>query len=488
MRGPRGIPVIDFLRSVAAIGFVFGLVIFIHELGHFLAAKAMGVYAPRFSIGFGPALWSRKWGETEYMIAAVPLGGYVRMASRDDETMAFIEGGSETPTQPTAAKRPRYWSDEGMAPFGPHPVPADRWFESKGFAARLCILLAGVSMNMALGFFLFTGMTLGIGRPVLLTRVVGTVTPVASAPQLEAGIASGDTIVAIGPVPVRTWNDIDNALDSLPGDSLTITTQRGAVTVAAGAPNGESRRTLINAILPMIPPVVELVSPGGPAERAGLRAGDSVVAVDGTPVRSWRDLVARIEPAAGRLITLAVARGTERATVVVRPDSTRQVDPDTKRDSVVGKIGAQAHLPQSRESVPVAAAVRAGAQETWIAAGLVMRSLRLLATGEASLRQLNGPVAIGGMAAQAARRGWESLLSLLALISINVAVFNLLPVPVLDGGQILLLAAEKVKGGALSLRTREYMMRAGLALILLLLIVVMYNDVVTPLVRRFFKS
>ena len=477
----------DVLRSAAAIAFVFGLVIFIHELGHFIAAKLMRVYAPRFSIGFGPALWSRKWGETEYVLAAIPLGGYVRMASRDDETMAFIEGGNEQPTAPTAANRPRYWSEDGMAPFGPHPVPADRWFESKSYLARLFILVAGVSMNILLGFALFTGMALALGRPVLKTRVVDTVAPPAPA-ALAAGIAQGDTILAVGPVPVSTWNEFEYAVDSLPGDSITIRTQRASVTVAAGAPESAARQAILEGVQPFVAPVVEVVAPGGPAGRAGLRAGDSVVAVDGTPVWSWQQLRSRIEASPGRQITLEVARATGRATISVRPDSAKATDPVTKRDSIVGKIGVQVRQPETREPVSARQALHAGAMATWRAAGFVVLSLKTLATDRSSWKQIGGPVAIGEATAQAASRGWEILLSWLALLSINVAIFNLLPVPVLDGGNILIMTAERLKGGQLSIRTREYLMRAGLAFILLLLIVVMYNDVVSPLVRWLFKS
>src|SRR5690348_18252071 len=149
---------LDWLRTPLAIVFVFGLVVFIHELGHFLAAKATGVYAPRFSIGFGPAIWSRKWGETEYVLASIPLGGYVRMASRDDSSMAILEGGTEQPApeHPTVGEAlPRWYDPEAMAPFGPKPIPENRLFESKSLPARLVIMLAGVTMNMLLAFVIY---------------------------------------------------------------------------------------------------------------------------------------------------------------------------------------------------------------------------------------------------------------------------------------------------------------------------------------------
>jgi regulator of sigma E protease len=170
----------------------------------------------------------------------------------------------------------------------------------------------------------------------------------------------------------------------------------------------------------------------------------------------------------------------------IRPDSTEETDPDTKAKSIVGRIGAAPRLPTGHMAISLGQAVKDGATLTYRAAGSVVVLLRRLVTGGASVRQLGGPVAIGGAAVAAAKRGWEELLGLLAFLSVNVAVLNLLPIPILDGGQVLLLAAEKVKGGALSLRTREYLMRFGLAMILLLVVVVMFNDI-TAQVRSFLK-
>src|SRR5687767_3878546 len=164
---------------------VFGLVVFVHELGHFLAAKLMGVYAPRFSIGFGPALWRKRWGETEYILAALPLGGYVRMASREDQATAFLEGGPEVAPEPhtvgaggtakafeeeRVAGPSSEYDPEAMVPFGPKPVPEHRWFESKPLPARLFILLAGVTMNFLLALVVMIGVAATFGRTVLPTR------------------------------------------------------------------------------------------------------------------------------------------------------------------------------------------------------------------------------------------------------------------------------------------------------------------------------
>src|SRR3954462_5091008 len=172
------------MLSLLAPIFVFGLVIFVHELGHFIAAKLTGVYAPRFSIGFGPKLFSFRRGETEYILAALPLGGYVRMASRLDEETAFLEGGNETDAAAEKEKS-KDWDPEAMIPHGPKPVPENRWFESKSLAARLFIMIAGVTMNVILTVVVMSVLLYQVGRATVATTVVGEVTPIASMPALS---------------------------------------------------------------------------------------------------------------------------------------------------------------------------------------------------------------------------------------------------------------------------------------------------------------
>ncbi len=385
---------------------VFGLVVLVHELGHFMAAKWLGVYAPRFSIGFGPALWRRRYGETEYILGALPLGGFVRMASREDEATAFLEGGSEQPkvpavgasSSPTVTGEPhaveaktKDWDPDAMIPFGPKPVPEDRWFESKPLWGRLIIMLAGVTMNAVLALVVSTGLFVGYGRAY-------------------------------------------------------------------------------------IPAVVDSVVPGRPAERAGLQRGDSIVAVDGTPVRRWDEVTRRISTSAGQEIALDVVRDGRTVTVRVTPE----LRPDTSDIGTleeVGRIGAGATRTVARESMSLGESMAAGARATWNMGTSVIRVVDGLISGEVSMSQLGGPITIGRVSVEAAKSGLEALWSLIAFLSINVAVLNLLPIPILDGGQILINVAESVKGSAFSARTREYIMRAGLLAIALLFALVMFNDV-----------
>ncbi len=485
----------EWLRSPAAIVFVFGLVIFVHELGHFLVAKWVGVYAPRFSIGFGPALLKKRWGETEYVLAAIPLGGYVRMASRDDETMAMIEGGGEKPRgAPTTVggsgaqvvpedhlpsrRRREDWDPEALAPFGPKPVPEHRMFESKSLPARLAIMLAGVTMNALLALAIFIGLAMTVGRPVIRTTTIAGVTPPATAPQIGVQISAGDTIRAVDGSQVFDWEEVVRLITAGTGD-LRLTTHREEVVIPVGAAGQPSRADVAAALEPAVPPVIDEVFPESAARRAGLQPGDSVVAAAGQAVRSWRDLVTLIQRSPGRDLDVTVVRNGQTVQLTVRPDSL--IRPG---DTVyTGFIGAGPRVEWT--PIPPGEAVVQGWRETRGMTLLVLGALRDLVTGRASMQQLGGPVRIAEASAEAARSGLSYLMRLTAFISINLAILNLLPIPILDGGQILLNVIESVRGSPLSARAREYLVRFGLATILLIFVVVMFNDLRRLFVRLF---
>jgi regulator of sigma E protease len=380
--------------------FVFGIVVFVHELGHFLAAKAVGVYTPRFSVGFGRALLKKRWGETEYILAALPLGGYVRMASKDDEATAFIEGGSENAVTRVATKGDEL-DPEAMMPFGPKPIPPNRWLESQPLWARLVILLAGVTMNIVLALAVTTGMLAHYGMPYISTTT----------------------------------------------DSVLV---------------------------------------GHPAALAGVRSGDSIVAINAVPLLSWDSLVTKIGASLRKELILDVSRGGQRTNIRVTPRLDTDTVVSTGKIESVARIGV---MPR-QESRPISlgqAAIKSWGI-TWGMAGSVIDALKGLATRRVKASELGGPIMIATASVQAARGGFENLLVLIALISVNLAVFNLLPIPILDGGQILVNLLEAAKGSAFSARTRDYILRAGLMAVLLLFALVTYNDLrrlVVSLIQRF---
>ncbi|HJP58942.1 MAG TPA: M50 family metallopeptidase [Gemmatimonadaceae bacterium] len=366
---------------------VFGLVVFVHELGHFVAAKLTGVYAPRFSIGFGPALLKKRVGETEYILAALPLGGYVRMASREDEATAFLEGGTENSA--TQASPKDDWDPNAMIPFGPKPIPESRWFESKPLIARLFIMLAGVTMNALLAYFIYAGLLLHSGLP----------TPI---------------------------------------------------------------------------PVAAVVTPGKPAAEAGIQPGDSIATLNGYPLTRWEMLLDTIGASAGRTLDLGIVREGKPIQVQVTPAAETVPDPRTGVKRTLGRIGMIAN--EGFTPISVGTAFGEAWNLTVDNGSKIFAALGALIHG-VGVSDLGGPIAIAQVSVQAARGGIETLLLLIALISINVAVFNLLPIPILDGGQILLNVAETIKGSAFSSRTRERILKGGLLIIGLLFVTVMFNDI-----------
>src|SRR5262249_26905251 len=237
------------VQAILAPVLVFGLVIFVHEFGHFIAAKALGVYAPRFSIGFGPAIFRRRRGETEYILAWLPLGGYVRMASRHDAEASFLEGGNE---EGTARKEddPGY-DPNAMIPFGPKPVPENRWFESKPLWARVIIMSAGVAMNTVLAVAVATWIALHYGVYVYPPSVVAGVNAPASAPALSQ-LQSGDTIVAVNGHVVRDWDEVDELVLQSAG-SVELATQRGRFAVPLN--EATTPVTVLESLVPFLPPV-----------------------------------------------------------------------------------------------------------------------------------------------------------------------------------------------------------------------------------------
>ena len=459
------------VQAILAPVLVFGLVIFIHEFGHFIAAKALGVYAPRFSIGFGPAIFRKRRGETEYVLAWLPIGGYVRMASRHDAETAFLEGGNEESTARQESD-PDY-DPNAMIPFGPKPVPEDRWFESKPLWARVTIMIAGVVMNTVLAIVVATGIALHYGVIVYPASVIGAVRVPPTVPQM-AQLQAGDSILAVNGRAVHDWDEVGDRVFESAG-KLELTTQRGQVTIPL---RGDSTVIAIaRALVPYLPPVIDTVFPNDRAMQGGLQRGDSIVSVGGHAVGSWGDVVEQVSASPEHALSFVVQRGGATRTLTITPRTVAEVDSNHAVPTKdVGKIGAGAKNPVYRASVGLGPALRWGLAKTKSSAGTVFTILHQIGSGQRSVSELGGPIAITRSAVSAARVGFDELLGLIVLLSINVAVLNLLPIPILDGGQIMINVLESAKGSPFSMRTREYILRFGLVAIALLFVIVMYND------------
>lgn len=557
---------------MSALSFVFafvlmlGVLVFVHELGHFLVAKLFDVKVLKFSLGFGPAIGIGKYrlaftrGETEYVVAWFPLGGFVKMLGEnpDEEVREPAEGESAAEFEP-------------VEPIDPADIP--RAFNNKPVWQRLLVLFAGPAMNLLLPVVIFVGvLTVGMPRP---EPVIGTIEP--GSPAAKAGLAVGDRVVAVRGEPVLWWDAVEDDLRARPGESVPIRVERDGASIdaalaledragmdAVGAPAqvgwsglGHSRLAAIAGIptanapanqtglrsgdrivavagddvedwvgfasryaaagnsgdvvvrverlaegqtkpeeqeltlpalgsveaLGVVPATVLVAgtTPDSPAAKADLRAGDLIVAVDGAPVGSFAAFSELVRASGGRALEITYARGGERHEISVKP---QMLEADTGLGIPEERylIGITAHAAAvqgavgiDREtnplvSIPRAVGMTAELTKTFLA------GLKRLVSGDVSRKQLAGPIGIAEIAHNAFEQGWFAYLTTLILISINLAVLNLLPIPVLDGGQALLIAIEGIKRSPLSIRTRDIVQQIGVTVMVMLMGLAFWND------------
>ena len=424
-----------YLLSVA---FVLGVLIFVHELGHFVMARRVGVRVLCFSLGFGPKLLKYRRGDTEYCISAIPLGGYVKMAG-------------ESPDDLRSGR--------------------DDEFMSKSKWQRFLILIMGPATNILFAIVVMT-VVLYQGAEVPLYEQqppeIGTV--VEESPAERAGIRPGDLILQVAGRPVQTWMDLQLAVLPRAGSELELVIRGGdgAQRTARLTPQAEGQFRLGEiGVLPQMDPQVRRVLPGEPAERAGIRVDDAILAVDGEPVENQGQLIATINASAGVPLTLTIRRDDTLVDIIVTPAARGDV----------GLIGVTLSEFEVRiiEPGPLEA-VRMSVEQNYEWSGLIFRTLWGLLTRETPLTQLVGPVGIAQLSGTAAQAGWVTLFGLMAMISLNLGILNLLPIPVLDGGHIFIMALEGVSRREFSLRVKEAMLLAGFVVLMTLIVTVIYND------------
>jgi regulator of sigma E protease len=422
--------------TMFAFVFVIGVLVFVHEFGHFIAARRIGVRVLKFSLGFGPRIIGFTRGDTEYCVSAIPLGGYVKMAGEN-------------------ADDPRSG--------GPDE------FLSKTKWQRFQVLIMGPVMNMALAVVLLAiVLAQGADVPAYLDQlpVVGGVEK--SSPAERAGFRPGDRVLTVSGEEVKTWEDFDVAIGTRPGRAVAVTVVRNdreqALTVT---PDREGKFEVGRiGVFPQVHPRVQSVRRGEPADVAGLKTGDVVLAVNGESVQLARQLSEAIGRNPLKPITLSVMRGGQPLEITVTP----------RREGDVGRIGISIANELKRIQPGPLGAVWLSVQRNWEFAGLILRTLGGLISGETSPKQLMGPVGIAQLSGESAQEGWISLFALMASISLNLGLLNLLPVPVLDGGHILIMALEGAARRDFSIRVKERMLFAGFVLLMLLMVTVIYND------------
>ncbi|MGZ8398747.1 MAG: RIP metalloprotease RseP [Gemmatimonadales bacterium] len=447
------------LLTILALIVVLGVLIFVHEAGHFIAAKWAGIYVHRFSLGLGPPVpWlTFRRGETEYTVSWLPLGGYVKMASKEEDIgSSALEGGAPAVQ-----------------------VPPDRMFEAKPVWVRMLVILAGVTMNALFAWAVFTFLAYKNGREIDPVTTVGKVVQELVPPGAEAlkEIKPGSQIVRINGDSVKSWDEVVSTIINTPDPEIRIELAAGSTVVVPIHPDAlEERLNAAQALQPHRKPVIDSVVADRPAARAGMRSGDMILEVNGTPIREWYELLDTVQASAGRTVTITAARDGERRTFTLQPyvDSIPTADGKTR---VVGRIGAGVRDDAIREKFTFGEAIVEGGRATLQASTQIVRTVRGLFSGRISGRTVGGPILIGQLAGQSARLGLDTFLGFMALISINLAILNLLPIPVLDGGQFLFLLAEAVIRRPLPMKLRERLTTVGLVLIILLMGLAFSNDI-----------
>jgi regulator of sigma E protease len=430
----------DFLITILSFIFVLGVLVFIHELGHFLVAKRAGIRVERFSLGYPPKMIGITVGETEYCISWVPLGGYVKVA--------------------------------GMADVGVEEVKGEPWeFTSKPVWVRMCVMAAGPFMNFLLGFVILFGILAFAGEMTIKTTQVGRVSP-GSAFE-AAGLRPGDWLRNVGGKKVEAWEDVDEALSGAWGSEIPVEVLRdGNLRTFHIRLAGEAQTPPLR---PFLPPEIGSVIQGQPADRAGLQKGDRLLSIDGQPVSQWWDVSERIHALPDRTIRIEWLRNgmpmsAEVRTVVHREGAESE-----------GRIGIVP--PTERAPVGISKAAVRGAQQTWQLAGLIFNLVGRLVSGRESGQSLAGPLTIAQMTGKSAKQGLEALFGFMALLSVNLAVLNLLPIPVLDGGHLAIMALESLvqfvvrRPFSFTLRQKEVLQQIGLGFLGVLMIYVFYNDI-----------
>jgi regulator of sigma E protease len=443
--------------TILATIIVLGVLIFVHELGHFAAAKAVGVEVQRFSIGLGPRVWGFRRGETEYVLSAIPLGGYVKMGGMDDEVMERVEGG------PSSTPR----------------VPSPRDFDAKPIWARTLVISAGVIMNMlfAFGVYTFVAARWGLAEPATtrIGHVQADLLPAGT--ESLAAVAPGAYIVSIGDRTTENWGDVQDGLFNAAPGPLRMELAQPAETVELRIPAEEEERlNLVRAVGRWIDAGVGAVNPGSPADKAGLEAGDHIVAIEGVPVANWYDFVSEVEARPGQRVEVTLNREGHHLIRALTLDTEREKQADGSTMEV-GKIGI--YPPVGRYSYRPATlgeSVVAGYRQTVGVTGMILGFLRDLVTGGVSPRSMGSIVTIGEASGQAAAAGLDQFLSFMALFSVNLAILNLLPIPVLDGGHLLFLGIEAVRGRSLSVEQRLRWSNVGFLVIMGIMIWALSND------------
>jgi len=426
------------LIYILSFAFVLGVLVFVHELGHFLAAKRVGIRVLKFQLGFNPTILSFKYGDTEYGIGALPLGGYVKMAGEASED-------------------------------GPTGDPSE--FLSKTRWQRFQVLVAGPAMNLLLAFFL-AAVVLYQGAEVESYNdqpvTVGVVKP--ESPAARAGVMTGDRITTVGGHRVDTWEEFFIQIGTRANREVQIGLLRQGLEVTKTVTPVSDDKNKIEigdiGVLPNVHPHLIDVTDGEPGQKAGLRGGDVIVAANGEPITFDAELRQLIARSANTPIALSILRGGQPMTITVTP----------RLEGKRGFLGVRPTDDTKMIKPSFLGAFKLSAQKNWQMTGMIGQTVWGLLTRQLSPKQLMGPIAIAQVSGESAQLGWIALAGLMVSLSLNLGLLNLMPIPMLDGGHIFIMALEGIARRDFSVRVKEKMLLAGFVVLMMLMVTVIYND------------
>lgn len=438
---------------------VLGVLIFFHEFGHFIVARLFGVGVERFSLGFGPRIFGKTVGRTDYRLSLIPLGGYVKMMGEEPD--------AELP---------------------PEDIPLS--FTHKHVAKRSMIVAAGPLFNVLLAILIYVGGTYFAGIPTI-RPVVRWVE--ADGPARSAGVETGDIIRSINGTPIHSWRQIDDAVEESDGTPLHLKLDRnGASLTTTITPEAIEAKNVYEEDITYytigargyaeLAAVVGETRPGMPAQEAGLRKGDRIVAIDGTPIDRWQAMSDLITSSQGKSLTFTIMRDGRTFDVDIKPQEVQERDLMGNKQSAyrIGISPIDPVRPEDRitDHVGFLSSVKLGAGYCWFVVRETGRFFVKLVEGKVPSAAIGGPIRIAKMANQQAKEGFGQFLYFIAFVSVNLAVINLVPIPVLDGGHLLFFAIEAIQRRPVSIRVRELSQQIGMVLLLMLMIFVIYNDVI----------
>jgi regulator of sigma E protease len=448
--------------------FTIGIIVTVHEYGHFQVARWCGVKVIRFSIGFGKPIWRKTVGadETEFVLASIPLGGYVKMLD-ERELNAEIEAGEA---------QTHHYSEVELA----------RAFNRQSVYKRIAIVLAGPMANLLLAiviyWFLFMQGVTGI------LPIIGHVESNSIAAQ--ANFTAGEVIQTINDKPIKTWSDatwllLESALENKTVEIRALNQsnelhlhQVNLTGLGKAIEHDILKEIGISIFRPDVPPILAQVVSNGAAERAGLLADDKILSIDDLQTGTWREVVNIVQASPNKSLNFTIQRQEQVVTKVVTPEAA------TEHNAVVGKIGAGVKLDKQQldqilvnQHYSSLDSLQMAISKTWKTASFSLKMMWYMVTGKASWKGISGPVTIASYAGDSAGLGWKSFLAFIALVSISIGILNLLPIPVLDGGHLMYYVAEIVKGSAVTDQTMLLGQKIGFVLLGLLMILAVFNDI-----------